>query len=189
MYLESMGTDETCAGALTFISHSVAVSRTYTTRAIHERTKVENRYGSARRSPLTPAPTVTSRPRRKECAIGGRLARRRWRTVLRTRGRVQVSIEHAVDACHCQVCVHARDGVLDVCVSVRDAGDDVRHTGMQGGVRALTCSRGWWMRRTSHTPAARWSIALSPSPRICASINSHATAVSPSVASAPLCVG
>ena len=154
MYLESMGTDETCAGALTFISHSVAVSRTYTTRAIHERTKVENRYGSARRRPLTPAPTVTSRSRRKECAIGGRLTRRRWRTVLRTRGRVQVSIEHAVDACHCQVCVHARDGVLDVCVSVRDAGDDVRHTGMQGGVRALTCSRGWWMRRTSHTPAA-----------------------------------
>ena len=81
-----MGTGETCAGALTFISHSVAVSRTYTTSAIHERTKVENRYGSTRRSPLAPAPTVTYRPKRKERAIGARLTRRGWRTALRTRG-------------------------------------------------------------------------------------------------------
>ena len=155
-----MGTDETCAGALTFISHSVAVSRTYTTRAIRQRTKVENRYGSARRRPLTPAPTVTSRPRRKECAIGARLMRRRWRTVLRTRGRVQVSIEHAVGACHCQVRVHARDGVSDMRVRVKDAGDGVRHTWLQGGVRTLTCSRGWWMRRMSHTPCAIESVTM-----------------------------
>ena len=67
-------------------------------------------------------------------------------------------------ACHWQIGVRARSGVIDACGSVTEAGDDARTAGTAGAPRVHTCSRGW---RRSRVLAEAPPFYLVPSRNIC----------------------
>ena len=92
-----------------------------------------------------------------EDALGRRPGRRQH--ARRQPAGVLVSGLHGV--CHYQICVRARRGVFEARARGTAVGKGARVTGIMGGARAPTCSRGWWRSSRMAQNAGGSSKALS----------------------------